>query len=208
MFPLGTVLLPGGILPLHVFEPRYREMIADCLAAETEYPEFGVVLIERGSATGGGDQRAMVATLARVVEVATLEDGRYVLVTVGMERLRVSAWLPDDPYPIADVEPWPEVPLTTVEIDDSGLAAQIDELDRQAADLLTMAQELGDLPRELVHPVARFDPGQALYDIASKAPIGPADRYRILCAGDSFERLEVLTAAMEDVAAMLRFRTA
>ena len=45
MFPLGTVLLPGGVLPLHVFEPRYRAMVRDCLEGSRE---FGVVLIDRG----------------------------------------------------------------------------------------------------------------------------------------------------------------
>ena len=53
MFPLGTVLLPGGVLPLHVFEPRYRKMVTDCV--ESPDHEFGVVLIERGSEVGGGE---------------------------------------------------------------------------------------------------------------------------------------------------------
>ena len=57
MFPLGTVLLPGGVLPLHVFEPRYRQLVIDCLADDTGEPEFGVTMIERGSEVGGGDQR-------------------------------------------------------------------------------------------------------------------------------------------------------
>lgn len=53
MFPLGTVLLPGAILPLHVFEPRYQQLVRDCLDAPEH--EFGVVLIDRGSEVGGGD---------------------------------------------------------------------------------------------------------------------------------------------------------
>ena len=57
MFPLGTVLLPGAPLPLQVFEPRYRGLTHDCLAG---VPEFGVVLIERGSEVGGGDVRTNV----------------------------------------------------------------------------------------------------------------------------------------------------
>ena len=68
MFPLGTVLLPTGILPLHVFELRYRRMIEECLAADT--PEFGVVMIERGREVGGGDQRSHVGTVARIVQCA------------------------------------------------------------------------------------------------------------------------------------------
>jgi Lon protease-like protein len=63
MFPLGTVLLPGGVMPLHVFEPRYRQMIKDCMASDAE---FGVTLIERGSEVGGGDVRSEVGTVARI----------------------------------------------------------------------------------------------------------------------------------------------
>src|SRR6476646_946546 len=106
MFPLGSVLLPGGVLPLHVFEPRYRALVQDCLASAEH--EFGVVLIERGFEVGGGDFRCLVGTVARMVQVAELDDGRYALVTIGTRRIRVNGWLPDDPYPKADVEDWPD----------------------------------------------------------------------------------------------------
>ncbi|HEX4162859.1 MAG TPA: LON peptidase substrate-binding domain-containing protein, partial [Acidimicrobiales bacterium] len=55
MFPLSAVLFPQATMPLHVFEPRYRQLMHDCLEGD---PRFGVVLIERGSEVGGGDQRA------------------------------------------------------------------------------------------------------------------------------------------------------
>jgi uncharacterized protein len=64
MFPLGTVLFPHALLPLHVFEPRYRLMTRRVLAGDGE---LGVVLIERGSEVGGGDTRFGVGTVARVV---------------------------------------------------------------------------------------------------------------------------------------------
>src|SRR5262249_59581225 len=105
MFPLGTVLLPGAVLPLHVFEPRYRTLLADCLAGE---PEFGVVLIERGHEVGGGDVRRSVGTVARILEVATMPDGRAAVVTVGTRRITVNEWLPEEPYPLADVDDWPD----------------------------------------------------------------------------------------------------
>ena len=54
MFPLGSVLLPGGVLALHVFEPRYRDMVRACLACDGPV-EFGQVLITRGREVGGGD---------------------------------------------------------------------------------------------------------------------------------------------------------
>ena len=72
MFPLGTVLFPHMPLPLRVFEPRYLIMLGRLLESET--PEFGVVLIERGHEVGGGEERSGVATMARVVEADARED--------------------------------------------------------------------------------------------------------------------------------------
>src|SRR5258706_4352154 len=105
MFPLGSVLFPSLVLPLNVFEPRYRTLVHDCLAGD---PEFGVVLIERGSEVGGGDVRTQVGTVARMLQCEELPDGRFTLLTVGTHRFRVNAWLPDDPYPLADVDLWPD----------------------------------------------------------------------------------------------------
>src|SRR3954447_12098654 len=100
MFPLGSVLLPSVFLPLHVFEPRYRALTEHCLAGERE---FGVVLIERGSEVGGGDVRSPVGTVARILEAVQFDDGRWALGVVGTRRVRVTAWLDDDPYPRAEV---------------------------------------------------------------------------------------------------------
>ena len=103
MFPLGTVLFPSVFLPLHIFEPRYRRLARQCVDGDQE---FGVVLIERGSEVGGGDVRTSVGTVARILEAVELDDGRWVLGTVGTRRIRVREWLSDDPYPRADVEDW------------------------------------------------------------------------------------------------------
>src|SRR5436853_5226207 len=105
MFPLGTVLFPHALLPLRVFEPRYRVMTERVLRAERE---FGVVLIERGSEVGGGDTRFDVGTVAQIVRAQQLGDGGYLLATVGIRRLRVVRWLPDDPYPQAEVVDLPD----------------------------------------------------------------------------------------------------
>src|ERR1044072_5335469 len=101
MFPLGTVLLPFAHLPLHIFEPRYRALVKDCLAGDGE---FGVVLIERGQEVGGGDGRFGGGRVAGIVQAAELPDGRWLLDAVGTERFRVTEWLPEDPYPVAMVE--------------------------------------------------------------------------------------------------------
>ena len=108
MFPLGTALLPGAVLPLRVFEPRYRALVRHCV--EVGPPEFGVVLIARGFEVGGGDQRTDVGTVARITRLAPFQDGTFALEVVGTRRIRVVGWRPDDPFPLAVVEDWPDDP--------------------------------------------------------------------------------------------------
>src|ERR1700735_1313626 len=104
MFPLGTVLFPHAVIPLHVFEPRYRTLMQHCLDADRR---FGVVLIERGSEVGGGDQRAGVGTQGLISRGGELPDGRWVLEVTGERPVGIDEWLPDDPYPIAVVSDHP-----------------------------------------------------------------------------------------------------
>ncbi|MEL6986015.1 MAG: LON peptidase substrate-binding domain-containing protein, partial [Actinomycetota bacterium] len=77
-FPLRSVLFPSMVLPLHVFEPRYRTMVHDLLEGDGR---FGVVMIDRGSDTGGQDQRSSFGTVARIVESEEYPDGRWGLIT-------------------------------------------------------------------------------------------------------------------------------
>ena len=200
MFPLGTVLFPGGVLPLHVFEPRYRQLVQDCLAADA--PEFGVVLIERGSEVGGGDVRSPVGVVARMVEVAELGDGRYAIVTVGTRRVRVRAWLEDDPYPRAEVEEWPDVGPE----EDFG-----ERLDEVVTDAAAGAGSRGGAGRgrgarrrcELSD-----DPLLANYHAAALAPLGPADQYELLVAAGPEERVRRLSTMLADAEEVARLRLA
>jgi uncharacterized protein len=201
MFPLGTVLLPGGVLPLHVFEPRYRQLVVDCLADDTGDPEFGVTLIERGSEVGGGDQRTNVGVVARMVQVNALEDGRYSIVAVGTSRIRVNAWLPDDPYPLADVDEWPDE-----HPDAPGLGDAVARLTERLREVLALAARLGEVPAKVDLSAVSEDPLVASYHLAALSPLGPADRYRLLCAPSPASRLDLLAESLDDVEAMLRFR--
>jgi uncharacterized protein len=199
MFPLGTVLLPGGVLPLHVFEPRYRQLVIDCLADDGD-PEFGVTMIERGSEVGGGETRANVGVIARMVQVEALDQHRYALVTVGTRRIRVNAWLPDDPYPLADVDDWPDA-----DPDAAGVREGVEALRARLEMVLDLAVRSGELSAVPELEISD-DPLLASYHLARLAPIGPADRYRLLVANSPAQRLEQLGTALDDVEAMLRFR--
>ena len=106
MFPLGTVLFPSRArCRCTSSSPATGPWYSDCLDGDGE---FGVVLIERGFEVGGGDTRFGTGTVARIVEAAELPDGRWLL--DDGRHAGASAWptwLPDDPYPVAEVEDLP-----------------------------------------------------------------------------------------------------
>ena len=93
LFPLGTVLFPGLVLPLNVFEPRYRALVADLVAEDGDEPRsFGVIAIRAGHEVGDGNVHSMhsVCCVAQLREVTELDDGRYEIITVGTSRFRVT----------------------------------------------------------------------------------------------------------------------
>lgn len=205
MFPLGSVLLPGAVLPLHVFEPRYRALVLDCLAAEVH--EFGVTLIERGREVGGGDTRHDVGTVARMIQVAELTDGRYAVVCIGTRRVRVRQWLPDDPYPRADVEDWPDTEPDTAALDPGALRTRMCVATGRVRRAAALATELGDSCADASAEISD-DPVLGSYHLAALAPVGPADSYRLLCAAGPVERVDLLDALLDDAESVMRFRLA
>lgn len=107
LFPLNTPLVPGLVLPLHIFEPRYREMVEELLARPDEDDrEFGIVAVRDGRdvATDGLSALYPVGTATVVREAERLDDGRFDIVTTGSRRFRLLAI--DDSRPLlrADVE--------------------------------------------------------------------------------------------------------
>jgi Lon protease-like protein len=196
MFPLGSVLVPSAGLPLHVFEPRYRALVQDCLAGPRE---FGVVLIERGSEVGGNDVRTSVGTVARIVEAVELPDGRWAVAAVGVRRVRVRQWLPDDPYPLAAVEDWPD-PAPSSEHADA-LRRVIVRLRR----CLALAAEAGD-PAAPATIELSPDPVLAGYQASAIAPLGPLDQQRLLAAPTPDARVELLASLLADAAELLELR--
>jgi ATP-dependent Lon protease len=212
MFPLGAVLLPGEMLPLHVFEPRYRALVDDCFATP-DGPRFGVVLIARGHEVGGGDERHDIGTVARIVRREMTPDGRSGLLCAGEERIRVRQWLPDDPYPRADVEELDDEPVDLAAFD----AALPAVLDASAAthDLLVRVATLTGRERPpfpaLVTALrggdtADLDHTTISYALASSGPLGAADRLRVLAAPDAAARLRAVAEALDDANAALAFR--
>ncbi len=191
-FPLQSVLLPGVPLGLHVFEPRYVRLLDDVAGSGGR---FGVVLITHGSEVGGADQRADVGTVAEIVELQPIGDGRWLLEAIGRERFRVLEWLDDDPYPRAEIEEWPH-PMSET----GGVLERVSERFRT---FLTLASELG---ADVGGIDATVTDVHGLYRMASVVPVSAYDRYRVLAAADGAESAELLIEAVGGVVDLLRFR--
>ncbi len=192
MFPLGTVALPGVALPLQVFEPRYRALVMTCL---TEDRLFGSVLIDRGSEVGGGDRRGDVGSLIRIIQSEELPDGRWAVVGVGVERLRVVEWLPDDPFPRCIAEAWIDGEPTdkTSELTGRTLDATLGLMARLGVDVTDFRSR----------PELDPDASIASFQLAALSPLGPLDRLQALKADDPDSRLRFLLASIEDQTATL-----
>jgi Lon protease-like protein len=107
LFPLHTVLFPGRPLPLHVFEPRYQELLRDCLESDRR---FGVVAIRAGAEVGCDADLFDVGTIAEIERVEELEDGRANITTRGTDRFRITALVRGPSYLKAQVAPLAEPP--------------------------------------------------------------------------------------------------
>ena len=198
MFPLGSVLFPHAVTSLHIFEPRYRALARDCTKGDRK---FGIVLIERGHEVGGGDSRFGVGTLAHIVEALELPDGRWIIAALGVQRLRVVTWLPEDPYPLAIIQ----------ELDDP----QLDDADTELVTVAerTVRRSLA-YKAELDEPAASAtvtlddEPTVLAFQLAAIAPVGPLDRQALLEEDDPVARVQRLIQLVDEENAVLAARLA
>ena len=147
LFPLHTVLFPGGTLPLHIFEERYKTMIGQCIANKEP---FGVVLIREGHEVGGPAETHEVGTTAFVTNALRFDDGQMFIAAEGRARFRVQRMLQREPFSLAEVEMIEE----RVAIEQLAEAATLRELYERyrvaIAKATGAAQPLGELPDDPV----------------------------------------------------------
>ncbi|MEU8803480.1 LON peptidase substrate-binding domain-containing protein [Spirillospora sp. NPDC048819] len=182
LFPLGTVLFPGLVLPLHLFEDRYRRLIGDLL----ELPEprgFGVVGIELGHEVGesAAHRLAEVGCVAELREATRHPDGRYDIVTVGARRFRLKELDRSRPYLQGEVEYLPEEPGA----DPAPVAQRVRRLYRLYRHRLGAA---GAGPFDETEPPD--DPVAMSYVIAASLVLDGHDKQRLLECEDAALRLE------------------
>jgi Lon protease-like protein len=196
MFPLGSVLFPRALMPLHIFEDRYLQMIGETIE---DNGEFAIVLIERGPAEGADNVRSNLGTVTSIVGHETLDDGRMLILTVGIRRIAIVEWLEDQPYPRALVRDLPELAPT------EDLSAGIERAARLWRRIQALAVELG-YDVEIGDLDLSDEPGRAVWELCGAAPLGPFDRQRLLAIDDPARRLRALEAGLLEAAADLEAR--
>jgi Lon protease-like protein len=178
VFPLRRVLVPGEALVLHIFEPRYRNMIAGLVD-----DRFGLVLIRDGAEVGGGADYHDVGTVARIMERRELEDGRMLLAMVGEQRFEVVDRLPEEPFPEAKV-------ALLMENDgpsESGLEGLVDEVGNALRRYLVVSAEAGE-GGDVLFEMSR-DPVEASYQVASLLRLVSPERQELLEQPTAEDRL-------------------
>jgi uncharacterized protein len=201
LFPLGAVLYPGMLLPLHIFEERYRQLVRDLLG-RPEPRQFGVIAIRKGRETGVDGVHSLyeIGCTATVRRADQLEDGRFDLVTVGTQRFRLLALDQTLPYLQGEIELLAEDAVDQMAAVPSVRAVQV--AFRAYLDALTerggATVRIEDLPAE---------PVLLSFVVAAAMVIDLPERQGLLNEPDTVRRLNIEHALLARETAMLRATT-
>lgn len=196
LFPLPVVLFPGVALPLHIFEPRYRRLLADCLDDDRR---FGLVYLPE-STPERELPRGQVGCVARIESVEPLPDGRSNIVVAGEERFALERFVDDPrPYHVAEVRDYADLPEADQAL--ASLADQVrDRFTRVAASARTLSDDRTPLPA--------LPPGPALlaFRIAALIDTPLTVRYHLLASRSPAGRLREIDRLLSSVEGSLQRR--
>lgn len=203
LFPLGLVLLPGLLLPLHVFEERYRVLVRDLLDLPEDERRFGVVAIRSGREVGPDGVTALheIGCTARLRHVEPHDDGRFDIVTTGAERFRLTGLEHDRPYLTGVVELLPDAVGPAQEAAVLGHAVRAAYVDYLAA---LGAAGAG----EVEAPTLPEDVTVLSHLVAATVVMDLEDRQLLLAAPDAASRLRAELTLLRREARLLRALTA
>ncbi len=196
LFPLGVVLFPGAALPLHIFEPRYRQLVADCLAADGR---FGLLFRDEGQS----EELIPAGTVGCVAEVEhheLLDDGRSNITVRGRERFTFGGWTESDaPYRVGHVAPHEDAAEPPASL--AVLNGRVRQLFARVADAARIIAEEGVGP-----PPLPDDPSRLSFAIASMLDMDVTARQALLADRSTAARLRVLEALLAPAAPALEAR--
>lgn len=186
LFPLNTVLFPGGVLPLRIFETRYIDMVRNCLRTDTG---FGVCAIREGGEVGPAAEVHPVGTRAVIADWEGRADGLLGITARGEERFRIlRTWVQPDRLLMAEVEYLPEPSAAAIPEEFLDLVTLLDRL------LSELGPPYADLPR---------DAGDAAWvgaRLGELLPVNLEAKQRMLESDDPLSRLFILRDAMLNLA--------
>jgi uncharacterized protein len=186
LFPLSTVVFPGGLLPLRIFEKRYVDMVGRCMREDCG---FGVTLIARGREVGDAAQPVQIATVTRIVDFDQGGDGLLHITGKGERKVRIlSTRVQDDQLllgTVTDVEPEPDVPLADRH---AHLAELVRDIIRQ------IGEPWSSLP---VDYASARDIGARLTELL---PLPAVAKLQLLLLDDPQHRVEAIAAMLEQAA--------
>ena len=195
LFPLPLVLFPGVPLPLHIFEPRYREMLADCMAGDRR---FGIVFSPEEDIDG--PKRGAVGCVAHIQKTQTLPDGRSNIIVVGEERFMIGRLVTDArPYLLGEVVSYADAdePAEALQPFARQLRAVFERVGRAAR---TLADDRDPLP------ILPTDPGALSFAIAALIDLDGHGRQRLLASRSPLDRLRELDAILSPAVDALELR--
>lgn len=199
IFPLGVVLYPGTALPLHLFEPRYRQLLTDVRAGDSR---FGII-----TAISGVPERELppgrLGCVAEVTEVEMMPDGRSNIVVVGRERVALDTFVDSEaPYHVASVTVVPDVASANAVV----LAVASDEVALHFKQVVKAVHTINGSDGPV--PPLPDDPAQLAWTIASMIDLDLESRYKLLAERDPAARLTAIDAVLRKALPELELQAA
>lgn len=196
IFPLNTVLFPGYGLPLRIFEPRYKQMLDDCLSGDGQ---FVIALIRDGVEVGGDATPRDVAMVAKIEILGDRSADVIPLVATGDHRVRIAELDRSLPYLAGEIEPIPEPT-------DGDVDPELLERAQTATARFARAMLMQLRGEWRANPQMPDDPGQLGYKMGTLLADRPTAAQRVLEADTINERLRQATSAVEASAAQFEAR--
>src|SRR5918996_596949 len=197
IFPLPIVLFPGSSQPLHIFEPRYRQLLADCLGGDRR---FGIAYVAADPAAPDRDpvpEPGDIGCVAVIGATHALPDGRSNILTEGERRFVLLEWVPQDvPYRVARVEEFDDEPFDPVEI--TTLAGDVREHFQRLINAIgARAGGMGETERGGDPPQ---DPARLSFHVAAALDLDPEVKCALLALRSTSHRLRQLAAVLRTAA--------
>jgi Lon protease-like protein len=201
LFPLGAVLYPGMLMPLHIFEDRYRQLVRDLLAGP-EPRQFGVIAIRKGRETGvdGVHSLYQIGCTATLRRVDRLDDGRFDIIVVGARRFRLLGLGETQPYLQGEVEP-----LATEPVDPAAAEPAVRVVQAAFREYLDALTEWGGATVRLEE--LPDEPLLLSFIVAAAVVIDLPERQALLAESDTLRRLAAERALLSRETAMLHTTT-